>query len=255
MINIENTEENMQLLLNCCGEVGRTLLANGAETFRIEDTIERVAKCYIDCEAEVFATTTSIFMSINVDGNTYSKIIRHRRPSTKLNKVDEVNTFSRKLAINQPPLKTSMDRILKIQNSKDWSYLFRGFASGVTSSFFSLMFGGDFLDFLAAFIIGFISFVLLERPLKIELPVFIYNLIAGLISSILAGILFNLGLGSNVDMIIIGAIMPYVPGISITNSIRDLFMGEFVSGTMLFVQAVATAIAIALGAVLGLQLF
>ena len=49
------------------------------------------------------------------------------------------------------------------------------------------------------------------------------------------------------DKIVIGDIMPLVPGIALTTSIRDFFNGDYLSGTIHMIDAVLTAFSIAVG--------
>ena len=49
---------------------------------------------------------------------------------------------------------------------------------------------------------------------------------------------------SNVNNILIGALMTLVPGLAMTNALRDLFMGDWVSGIVRMCEAVMTAIAL-----------
>lgn len=59
----------------------------------------------------------------------------------------------------------------------------------------------------------------------------------------------------NVDKIIIGALMLLVPGVAVTNSMRDIIAGDLIAGLMKMVEAlmVATAIAIGTGGALSIS--
>ena len=54
------------------------------------------------------------------------------------------------------------------------------------------------------------------------------------------------------ELIIIGAIMPLVPGLSMTNAVQDAMRGDMVSGLSHGAQAILTAFLIAGGALLAL---
>ncbi|WP_369819412.1 threonine/serine exporter family protein [Tissierella sp. P1] len=82
---------------------------------------------------------------------------------------------------------------------------------------------------------------------KLELTFFIDNLIGSALAALLSHILVHIGVGENIDKVIIGSIMCLVPGVAITNSIRDTMSGDFVSGLSRGAEAVFSAIAIALG--------
>lgn len=49
------------------------------------------------------------------------------------------------------------------------------------------------------------------------------------------------------DQIIIGSVMPLVPGLLLTNAVRDLIAGHFVSGLSKGAEALLTAFAIGSG--------
>ena len=65
-------------------------------------------------------------------------------------------------------------------------------------------------------------------------------------------LLTGLGLGENLDRIIIGALMALVPGIAITNAMRDIMAGDMVAGISKGAEALLIGAAIALGTALGL---
>ena len=59
----------------------------------------------------------------------------------------------------------------------------------------------------------------------------------------------------NMDTVIISAIMPLVPGVAITNAIRDTLQGDYLSGGARVLEAFLKAASIALGVGIGMALF
>ena len=57
----------------------------------------------------------------------------------------------------------------------------------------------------------------------------------------------KLGWIANIDKVIIGNIMLLIPGVGLTNALRDLFTGDSVAGLLRLIEAVLTALAIAAG--------
>ncbi len=57
------------------------------------------------------------------------------------------------------------------------------------------------------------------------------------------------------DIIIIGSIMSLVPGVAITNAMRDTISGDFISGLSRGMEAVFSALAIAFGVGLILNVY
>ena len=63
----------------------------------------------------------------------------------------------------------------------------------------------------------------------------------------------ELGLGRQLDKIIIGAFMGLVPGVAITNFMRDVLAGDLFSGITKLAESLLTATALALGAGIALS--
>ncbi len=49
------------------------------------------------------------------------------------------------------------------------------------------------------------------------------------------------------DKVLIGIIMLLIPGIMLTNSIRDILLGDIISGSLRLVEAILMAATLALG--------
>ena len=72
---------------------------------------------------------------------------------------------------------------------------------------------------------------------------FVTSIIAGALAITMVGI----GFGDNADKLMIGGIMLLIPGVALINSVRDLLTGDLVSGLFRLLNALLTAIAIAVG--------
>lgn len=59
----------------------------------------------------------------------------------------------------------------------------------------------------------------------------------------------------NMDIVIVSAIMPIVPGVAITNAIRDTLQGDYLSGCARILEAFLKAASIALGVGIGIAVF
>lgn len=70
---------------------------------------------------------------------------------------------------------------------------------------------------------------------------------ASFIIGLLALVMVLIEVGSELDKIIIGSVMPLVPGLAITNAVRDLMAGHLVSGLSKGADAFLTAFAIGAG--------
>ena len=79
---------------------------------------------------------------------------------------------------------------------------------------------------------------------------FIISFAAGLLTILMMAF----GLGAHQDKIMIGGIMLLIPGIAMTNSVRDMLTGDIVTGTMRLTNSLHQAAAIACGFALSLMI-
>lgn len=109
--------------MEVCLLAGRLMLQNGAETYRVEDTITRLAQNYGMKAAQVFVTPTAIILSLFEKGRTmdYTKIVRIVDRSTDLHVVVLVNDLSRKVASESLSLDTARKELKNRKNTRGLS--------------------------------------------------------------------------------------------------------------------------------------
>jgi uncharacterized membrane protein YjjP (DUF1212 family) len=121
---------------------------------------------------------------------------------------------------------------------------------------FSVIFGGTYRDFIVAMIIGGALNLFIRLSTKLEINYFIINSVGGAICAIIGVFFLKIEVADNLDKIIIGSLMLLVPGLALTNAVRDIIAGDFMAGMARGVEAllIATSLAIGTGAVLTLML-
>ena len=237
-------------------KAGKIILENGGETYRVEDTIIRICSAFGVAYADSFVTPTGIMMSIiDKDGNTISNIKRIRKRTVDLHKIAMVNDLSRKICDGKMTADEFIEALKSIDKEPRYNKNITVLCAAASAGFFTLMFGGNFRDFLGACFIGAIIQLIIYAFSKFELNSFFINAIGGAIAALLALIFTNLGLSSSMDYVIIGAIMLLVPGIAITNAIRDVIGGDLVSGVARIAEAFLIAAAISSGSGLVLKIW
>ncbi|QZY57484.1 threonine/serine exporter family protein [Crassaminicella profunda] len=242
----------MKNILALAVYAGEIMLKNGAETYRVEDTIIRICHAYnIPC-VESFVTPTGIFVSIdpqdhNNDDNVITFIKRIQIRTIDLNKISQVNNFSRKLTTSYLSVEEGMDLLKKIDTLPKYPGLLKIIGAGIASAFFGLLLGSTYNDFFSSFFIAMIIYIAVSFIDKLHSNLFIQNFIGGAIAALLAIFSVNIDLGMNIDKIIISSIMILVPGVAITNAIRDYISGELLSGVARSAEAIIVAISIAVG--------
>ena len=246
-----------KVLMLACYAV-EIMMKNGAEIYRVEDTIIRICKaCRMD-NTEVFATPTGIFISLDKGGKdddplTYIK--RIKGIDTNLEKISMINRFSREFTTTDLSVEDGMKRLEEIDNAKPYPYFMRLIGAAMIAAFFCLIFGGSAVDFFSAFITGMIAYMFSGFLQKYETNFFIRGFCSCALATFIAMTISSSVDSASYEPIIIGSIMIFVPGVAITNSIRDFLSGDMLSGVARMTEAVLIAVSLAAGTGLILNLW
>ena len=244
---LENIKD-VKNLMNLSIYAGQLLIENGAEIYRAEDTVQRICNSANNVyQVDAYALPSAIFLSLEFDGEVITVFRKVRWLDTNLDKVDKINSFSRKFVNEDIDIKKSYEILRSIDEEKLYESKKIHIGAGIASAFFSVLFGGNLLDFFSAFIIGTSLSIFLEYISNLKLSFFINNFLGAFFASFFSIFFVKCHLGTNVDKIIIGVIMLLVPGLAITNSVRDIMSGEFITGVITLTRAIFIALAIALG--------
>ena len=234
-------------ILHVANFAWKIILESGGETYRAEEIIWRICKIYGIEEAESFVTTTGIMVSICHNGKTHSLIRRVSTRTIDLDKVDKVNDLSRNI-INRGLTVSQLKEQLKIiDNGERYNDKTAIIISALGAFCFVFLFGGKVPEAIAAFFVGLVIKSLSIKFAALEINQFFINSICAGIAAIMAIIFLKLGLINDMDKTIIGSIMLLVPGLSITNAIRDTISGDLLAGSTRAVEAFLVAISIAVG--------
>lgn len=241
-------------VLELAVQAGEILLENGAEVFRVQQTMEIIAAAYGAEEFHVYVLTNGIFASMAEDGvNHVARLENVPQASVHLGRIDGVNTLSRQIAQGNVPMEQAFDELDRIRAIPVLSLPLQMLACGAGSAFFALLFGGKWPDFFCAFAAGLLLHVYLWRAEKNKTNKIITRLMGAALVTAVASVCMVVGVGNDMDKIIIGSIMPLVPGIALTMAIRDFFNSDYLSGTIRLIDALIIGLSIAtgVGAVLG----
>lgn len=239
---------------------GEIMIRSGAETHRVEDTLQRILSTSNFAHAESFVFTTGLIVTLS-DPASETLSITQRISGTSLNlgRVTEVNSVSRNFCDGKITLDEAMERLRAIKNKRQYSNFLTMIGIVLASSGFSVVFGGSFLDALGAVFCGFLlSFVLLVLAPRIR-KTFIVSMISAAVITIGATAFSYFagewtGIAFHSQYMIVGSMMPLVPGLALTNAIRDTLQGDYISAGSRTIEALMIATSVALGVGAGLSL-
>lgn len=248
------TSIDIDLLLEACLLAGKIMMESDAEMYRVEDTMNRIALATGDRRLVCYATQTGLF--VGIDGTSTIRMVQIIHRSINLEKVSKVNNLSRDYVGECFSLQELLDKLKIIDQEKKFFPLWLRFLSAsVISGTIMILFGGVWQDLFLTCIIGGLGYSLFYFSLKFLRIKFLSEFLASFFIGCVAIILVRLGFGQNQDMIIIGCVMPLVPGVQITNSLRDLLAGHYLSGVSRGTEAMMTASMIGFAIAFVLQIF
>ncbi len=250
-------QENMTTseLLTIAIEIGQQMLESGAEIYRVEDSISRICIAYGAHDTHVYAVPTSIIATAARPGEpplTRTRRIRSR--GTNLDRLDRLNALCRALCaqpMSECEVRAALEHIAAQSNYYPvWALRV---AFGLVAGLFTLLFGGDLRGAAVAFGAGFCLKIALDALERMQVNSLFMNIVGGALIAAFAVGAATLGIVTSYDRIIVGSIMTMVPGLAITNAIRDLIAGDSIAGITKFTEALLVAIGIAIGVALPLS--
>lgn len=255
-------EINVPRVVDLASRTGKILLESGSDIVRVEETINHIMHSYGIYEYDIFTVASGIFISasdvkakVGDSRRSRTRICNVPRSSTNLGKVDAVNTLSRRIEAEHLSLDTAEEELCKIEKMPKELPLFRIASAAVGAGALSLIFGGTYMDLLAALLVTALYYplsIILDRT---GLSKLLTNLISGICIALFSVGCVKIGLGDGLDMVIIGAIMPLIPGVMFVNAIRDIAAGDYITGSVRLIDAVVIAFGIALGVGITLMFF
>ena len=237
-------------------EIGQDMLQCGGEVSRVEDSIRRLCLAFGAERADVFTITSSIVVTIYAHG--FGALTQTRRvmgTQYDLDRLELLNQLSRRICAQHLDLEETRRELAAIRATPQYPFPVQLLTYVLVSSSFCVFFGRSALDAAASGIIGVVLKYLDRVIRRTEANAFLSALLCSCLGGLLAGLAVHNGLGDNVDMISIGNIMLLIPGLALTNSLRDMFSGNTISGLMRFIEAILLALTIALGFAMVLALF
>ena len=236
-------------LLDLATDLGYCLAMNGAETFRVEESVTRVLAAY-EIEAEVFVIPNCMHISIEpIAGRPQTRMRRIGAHGNNLDAVERYNSLSRRICHDRPAPEIAAQWLGETKEQlRQYSFPWYLIGNAIGALGFSLFFGGTLTDALLSGVCGIIVGLILRWMDNLGANDFFRTIAAAFPMALLGYTMNALFPAVCSDCVIIGALMILVPGLLFTNAMRDIIYGDTNSGINRIVQVFLIAVAIALGA-------
>lgn len=238
--------------LDLAGLAGSILLRNGAEIYRVQDTMLRIMRACGVANCNVYVIANGIFATVNEGKADEGSFVRDvPLGSVHLGYINEVNEISREIEgkVISPE---EARRRLEVLNIPPERKLLQVTAAAIGGAAFAYLFGGTALDACAALPIGFLLqlFIIVAAPhLKKQMT----SLFGAMLITLGAELCVFLFPVLQQDYIVIGCIMNLVQGVVFTNGVREFFNGDYLAGTTHLLDALLVGVCIAFGVAAGLS--
>jgi len=247
--------ESEKLALDAVCTAVRIILESGGEIYRAEETAEYMCNGFQLENAQVFAMPTGVIMTVQRGDETYTRLIRIHSKGINLEKMNKCNAVSRAVAAGSMDAEYAVHELKKIENDSGLKLWILILACAVSSAFFCVMFSGSWREFLVSLFCGASCQLCMYFYSRHRMPTLLSAMTMGFLST-LEVLIFALFLpGLKTESAISGVLMPFVPGLAMTAAIRDTIRGDLVSGGARLMEALLTAVMLAVGAGIMLRMW
>ena len=255
------TEREQRQLVSRALDIGERMLLCGGEVSRVEDTVSRILKSYGAQRVEVFTILSFISLTAVFDGETV--LTENRRVSivaysNDFTRIEQLNALSREVCATMPGLPVLEEKLAAIDlppRKKQFRELYALLGYILSGTGFALFFGGSWRDALGAGLcclaVWFLNWFLKRAALQRLFHAFFVSFIAGA----LCYLMILLGLGEHPGQVMMAVILVLIPGIAITNAMREMLISDTISGILRLVESLLIATAVAFGFALAMFVF
>ena len=238
----------MKELLRSTLDIGEQMLVSGAEIYRVEDSLNRMCRALGAKRVDVFIITSSMIVTVyDAEDHPFTQTRRITSTGTDIERLHRLNELSRQICTQHLTIDQIREKYDEIMKTEAYPLWFSYLSYAVIAASFTLFFGGGAVEAAISAVVGaLLKFVVTVTDVTLMNRIF-SRLAATFLACALAHVSVKLGWVSTIDKIIIGNIMTLIPGVGLTNALRDLFVGDSVAGLLRLIEALLTALAIAAG--------
>lgn len=233
-------------------DAGQTLLENGGEVFRAQQTMEIMAASLGVRDFHVYVLTNGIFASAHLPGRDAVSLVRHvPTVSVHLGRVEAVNELSRELAAGRLGVVEAEARLNMARTLPRSTPQLEILACVVGAAGFAYLFGGTLADMPVAAVAGLLEALVCQQFARHGINRIFTDIVAAFCCTFWAAAAQAAFPLVSANAAIIGALMVLTPGVALTMGVRDILNGDYLSGSIRLLDALLIAGSIAGGVVLG----
>ncbi|MDU5040963.1 MAG: threonine/serine exporter family protein, partial [Clostridium perfringens] len=229
-------------------KAGKILLSSGAEISRTEDTMNYIARAMNFKDLEAYVSNRGIFATAKKDDNTeITRIYNVPEVDINLSKIESINALSRRITQKSITIEEVINELEKIDTMPDYLIFWRLVAYTIGASGFSYAIGSSITDSIIAGIIGLILGAYMCTIKRILNSDVLITILGSILIALFGNLFIHFNIGSNLSVILLGAMIDIVPGVPFVNAIREYSQNNYNTGITLMMGALLTCISMAVG--------
>lgn len=235
---------------------GTIMLRGGAETNRVEDTMERILDTSGAATTEVLVLSTALMVTIDDPSiSAISKMQRILSRDTNIGNICAVNQLSRQYCGGAITLDEMYDELKRLGETSRYPAWLCYVCTLLTVVMFTLLLGGTATDALVSAVSAVVLVAVHISGRKLGLNPFMFHMASlACATFFVTALVGRFSVPCNLELVVAGTAMPALPGVAITNAIRDTLHGDYISGSARVMEAFVRAVSCAVGIGVGLYL-
>ena len=255
MSNDRHEDADLAEVLEVASKAGHILLENGAEISRVEDIMSRISSHFGVDSGNFFVLSNGIFTTgrankvtkSGAQASTYANVEFIPLRGIQLSKVVAVNRLSYDISNGRTNLAEARERLERIASEGQKPAWEQILGSGLGAGGFCAVFGGGWMDCAAALVVGVLLYAFVLGIGNRYMSKIVGGICNAMVATLLCVLCWRLGFGESLANIIIGAIMPLIPGVPFVNGVRDLANSDYIAGFTRLTDAMLGFFCIAVG--------
>ena len=256
-------QHDLSEVLEVASIAGHILLENGAEISRVEDIMTRISTYYGVDKGNFFVLSNGIVTTGSNGGkvakaggqaSTYANVEFIPIRPIQLQKVVQVNQLSYDISAGKCSLEEARARLEAIRSAPAKPMWEQTLGSALGAAGFCAVFGGGWVDCAAAFVVGLLLYVFVLLVSGRYMSRIVGGICNALLATLLCLAFYRIGFGNSLANVIIGAVMPLIPGVPFVNGVRELANADYLAGLTRLTDALLGFFCIAIGVSVGFML-
>lgn len=234
---------------------GQILLESGSEVSRVEKLMNVVGDSFeiIDSCAS-YVTMTGIMVTVSHEALSATKIVRVHAVDNDLAKIRKISSLAYNIddqSLSPAEVLEQLEKIRQTHQYKPWQIVF--FAA-VGAAGFAFFFDLAIPEIICVFISGLVVQIIGLYFDRYSINRFLKLLFEAFFAAVFCHVFSKIVPDSHYSTMLLSVLMLLVPGMTLTNSLRDFLSGNYVAGSSRFTEALLVGISLAMGTAIAIAL-